>query len=47
MLPCEKYWNKKAVMYCLQVNIYRYCDGVKHYVVYEEFNVDKTFAYII
>jgi len=41
MLPCEKYWNKKAVKYCLQVNIYKYSDGVKHCVVCEEFNVVK------
>jgi len=46
MLPCEKYGNKKAVMYSLQVRIYKYSDDVKHYVICEEFNVDKTFAII-
>jgi len=47
MLPCEKYWNKKAVIYSLQVNIYKYSDGVKRYVMCEEFNIDKVFGYII
>jgi len=47
MLPCEKYGNEKAVMYSLQVRIYKYNDGVKHYVICEEFNVYKTFAIII
>jgi hypothetical protein len=47
MLPCEKYWNKKVVIYCLQVNIYKYIDGVKRYVMCEEFNVDKIYGYII
>jgi len=42
MLPCEKYWNKKAVRFCLQVNIYKYSGGVNHYVIYGEFNVDKN-----